>query len=146
MLDATRPVVAAQAVGIARAAFELLLERVQQGALYGEPLGGHQHIAFTLAEMEMEIQASRALVHKAAWLADHRLDNVKFASIAKAHSARTAQWVTTRAMALLGEEALEPDHPLEKWYRDAKIYDIFEGTGQIQRRIIGKALTGLNAT
>jgi acyl-CoA dehydrogenase len=146
MLDATRPVVAAQAVGIARAAFDFLLERVQKGALYGEPLGGHQHVAFALAEMEMEIQASRALVHKAAWLADHRLDNVKFASIAKAHAARTAQAVTTRAMALLGEEALEPDHPVEKWYRDAKIYDIFEGTGQIQRRIIGKVLTGLNAT
>jgi len=65
--------------------------------------------------------------------------------MAKAHAARTAQMVTTRAMALLGEEALEPGHPVEKWYRDAKIYDIFEGTGQIQRRIIAKQLTGINA-
>ncbi len=65
--------------------------------------------------------------------------------MAKAHAARTAQMVTARSMALLGEEALEPGHPVEKWYRDAKIYDIFEGTGQIQRRIIAKALTGVNA-
>jgi alkylation response protein AidB-like acyl-CoA dehydrogenase len=145
MLDATRPVVGAQAVGIARAAFEYLLERVKGGTLRGTPLGGHQHVAFALAEMEMEIHASRLLVHRAAWMADHRMDNVSFASMAKAHAARTAQAVTTRAMALLGEEALEPGHPVEKWYRDAKIYDIFEGTGQIQRRIIAKNLTGLNA-
>jgi len=145
MLDSTRPVVAAQAVGIARAAFEFLEERIEQGRLYGKPMGGHQHIAFALAEMEMEIQASRLLTHRAAWLADHRMDNVRFASLSKAHSARTAQWVTTQAMALLGEEALEPGHPVEKWYRDAKIYDIFEGTGQIQRRIVAKSLLGINA-
>ncbi|HTE50999.1 MAG TPA: acyl-CoA dehydrogenase family protein [Kofleriaceae bacterium] len=145
MLDATRPAVGAQAVGIARAAFEYLLERVRGGSLRGKPLAGHQHIAFALAEMEMEIQASRLLVHRAAWMADHAMDNVAFASMGKAHAARTAQAVTTRALALLGDEALEPGHPVEKWYRDAKIYDIFEGTGQIQRRIIAKTLTGLNA-
>ncbi len=66
--------------------------------------------------------------------------------MAKAHAARTAQNVTTRAMVLLGEAALEPGHPVEKWYRDAKIYDIFEGTGQIQRRIIAKTLGGQNPT
>jgi acyl-CoA dehydrogenase len=94
----------------------------------------------------MEIMASRMLVHRAAWMADHHLDNVADASAAKAHAARTAQSVTSRAMVLLGEEALEPGHPVEKWYRDAKIYDIFEGTGQIQRRIIAKHLTGQNPT
>jgi acyl-CoA dehydrogenase len=146
MLDSTRPVVGAQAVGIARAALEYLLERVQGGTIAGTPLASHQHVAFELAEMEMEVQASRLLVHRAAWLADHHLDNVREASIAKAHAARTAQLVTTRALALLGDEALEVGHPVEKWYRDAKIYDIFEGTGQIQRRIIGKSLTGMNAT
>jgi alkylation response protein AidB-like acyl-CoA dehydrogenase len=145
MLDATRPAVGAQAVGIARAAFEFVHERMRGGTLRGAPLAGHQHLAFALAEMEMEIQASRLLVHRAAWMADHGLDNVSFASMAKAHAARTAQMVTTRAMAMLGEEGLEPGHPVEKWYRDAKIYDIFEGTGQIQRRIIAKQLTGVNA-
>jgi acyl-CoA dehydrogenase len=146
MLDSTRPVVGAQAVGIARAAFEFVADRIRTGELRGTPMAGHQHLAFALADMEMEIQASRLLVHRAAWMADHRMDNVKFASIAKAHAARTAQSVTARAMQLLGDEALDPACPVEKWYRDAKIYDIFEGTGQIQRRIIGKQLTGINAT
>jgi acyl-CoA dehydrogenase len=146
MLDSTRPVVGAQAVGIARAAYEFLLERVQSSSLHGTPMASHQHIMFELAEMAMEITASRGLVHRAAWLADYHQDNVAEASMAKAHGARTAQWVTTRAMVLLGEEALEPGHPVEKWYRDAKIYDIFEGTGQIQRRIISKTLTGQNPT
>ncbi|HSN27876.1 MAG TPA: acyl-CoA dehydrogenase family protein [Kofleriaceae bacterium] len=146
MLDSTRPVVGIQAVGIARAAFEYLLERVQGGTLHGTPMASHQHIMFELAEMQMEITAARMLAHRAAWMADHHLDNVAEASMAKAMGARVAQQVTTRAMVLLGEEALEPGHPVEKWYRDAKIYDIFEGTGQIQRRIIAKHLTGQNPT
>jgi len=144
MLDSTRPVVGAQGVGIARAAFEYLLDRVRSAELRGTPTASHQHLAFELAEMEMEIQASRMLVHRAAWMADHHQDNVRFASMAKAHAARTAQLVTTRAMTLLGDEALES--PVDKWYRDAKIYDIFEGTGQIQRRIIAKNLLGVNPT
>jgi len=146
MLDSTRPVVGAQGVGIANAAYEFLLERVRGGSLHGTPMASHQHIMFELAEMHMEITASRMLAHRAAWMADHHMDNVAEASMSKAHGARTAQLVTTRAMVLLGEEALEPGHPVEKWYRDAKIYDIFEGTGQIQRRIIAKHLTGLNPT
>jgi alkylation response protein AidB-like acyl-CoA dehydrogenase len=146
MLDSTRPAVGAQAVGIARATYEFLLDRVRGGSLHGSPMASHQHIMFELADMHMEIMASRMLVHRAAWMADHHLDNVADASAAKAHAARTAQSVTNRAMVLLGEEALEPGHPVEKWYRDAKIYDIFEGTGQIQRRIIAKHLTGHNPT
>jgi acyl-CoA dehydrogenase len=146
MLDSTRPVVGSQAVGIARAAYEFLLDRVRGGSLHGTPMASHQHIMFELAEMNMEIMASRMLAHRAAWMADHNIENVLESSAAKAHGARTAQWVTTRAMVLLGEEALEPGHPVEKWYRDAKIYDIFEGTGQIQRRIIAKQLTGQNPT
>jgi alkylation response protein AidB-like acyl-CoA dehydrogenase len=146
MLDSTRPAVGAQAVGIARATYEFLLDRVRGGSLHGTPMASHQHIMFELADMHMEIMASRMLVHRAAWMADHHLDNVADASAAKAHAARTAQSVTSRAMVLLGEEALEPGHPVEKWYRDAKIYDIFEGTGQIQRRIIAKHLTGHNPT
>ncbi|HEX7941750.1 MAG TPA: acyl-CoA dehydrogenase family protein, partial [Gemmatimonadaceae bacterium] len=146
MLDATRPAVGAQATGIARATYEYLLDRVRGGTLHGTPMASHQHIMFELADMHMEISASRLMVHRAAWMADHHLDNVAEASAAKAHGARTAQNVTSRVMVLLGEEALEPGHPVEKWYRDAKIYDIFEGTGQIQRRIIAKHLTGQNPT
>jgi len=146
MLDSTRPVVAAQAVGIARAAYEHLLERVRGGSVHGTPMASHQHIMFELADMAMEIEASRLLAHRAAWLADHHRENVAEASMAKAHAARTAQQVTTRAMTLPGEEALIPGHPVGKWERDAKIYDIFEGTGQIQRRIIARHLTGQNPT
>ena len=146
MLDATRPAIGAQAVGIARATYEYLLDRVRGGTLHGTPMASHQHIMFELADMHMEIAASRLLVHRAAWMADHHLDNVAEASAAKAHAARTVQAVTNRAMVLLGEEALESGHPVEKWYRDAKIYDIFEGTGQIQRRIIARQLTGVNPT
>ncbi len=146
MLDSTRPMVGAQAVGIARAAFDFLLERVQGGTLHGTPMAHHQRIAFELAEMEMEITAARLLVHRAAWMADHHQDNVRMASMAKAYGARVAQDVTARALTLLGDEALEPGHPVEKWYRDAKIYDIFEGTGQIQRRIISRSLLGVNPT
>jgi acyl-CoA dehydrogenase len=146
MLDATRPSVGAQAVGIARATYELLLDRVRSSSLHGTPMASHQHIMFELADMHMEIEASRLLIHRAAWMADRRVDNVAEASAGKAHAARTVQSVTNRAMVLLGEEALEPGHPVEKWYRDAKIYDIFEGTGQIQRRIIAKQLTGQNPT
>jgi len=146
MLDSTRPVVGSQAVGIARAAYEFLLDRVRGGSLHGTPMASHQHIMFELAEMNMEIMSSRLLAHRAAWMADHHIENVLESSMAKAHGARTAQYVTTRAMVLLGEEALEPGHPVEKWYRDAKIYDIFEGTGQIQRRIISRQLTGTNPT
>ncbi len=146
MLDSTRPVVAAQGVGIARAAYEHLLERVRGGSLHGTPMASHQHIMFELADMQMEITAARLLAHRAAWMADHHQDNVAEASMAKAYGAKVAQAVTTRAMVLLGEEALEPGHPVDKWYRDAKIYDIFEGTGQIQRRILAKQLTGTNPT
>ena len=146
MLDSTRPMVGAQAVGIARAAFDFLLERVQSSSLHGTPMAHHQRIAFELAEMEMEITAARLLVHKAAWMADHNQDNVRMASMAKAYGAKVAQDVTARALTLLGDEALEPGHPVEKWFRDAKIYDIFEGTGQIQRRIIARSLLGVNPT
>jgi acyl-CoA dehydrogenase len=143
MLDSTRPAVGAQAVGIARATYEFLLDRVRGGSLHGTPMASHQHIMFELADMQMEITASRMLAHRAAWLADHHLDNVAEASMSKAHGARTAQHVTSRAMVLLGEEALEPGHPVEKWYRDAKIYDIFEGTEQIQQLVIARAISGL---
>src|SRR5262249_52136011 len=126
MLDATRPAIGAQAVGIARAAYESLLDRARGGSLHGTPMVQHQHIMFELAEMHMEIAASRLMVHRAAWMADHHLDNVAEASAAKAHGARTVQAVTNRAMVLPGEEALEPGHPGGKGERRTKIYRLFQ--------------------
>jgi acyl-CoA dehydrogenase len=94
--------------------------------------------------MAMEIEASRLLIHKAAWLSDNKIENVLNASIGKAHAANTATSVTRRCLEILGDAATEPGNLVEKCYRDAKIYDIFEGTGQIQRRIIAKHLFGVN--
>ena len=100
---------------ITRAAYEFLLERVRSTTLHGTPMASHQHIMLELADMHMEIEASRLLVHRAAWMADHQLDNVAEASAGTAHAARTVQSVTSRAMVLLGEEALDPGDPVEKW-------------------------------
>ena len=144
MLDSTRPMVGAQAVGIARAAYEYVLDYVRETEYRGKPLAAYQNVGFTIAEMAMQLEASRLLVRKAAWMADAGLENVQYASMAKAHAAKTAEFVTTSAVAILGDEGWTRKHPVEKWYRDQKIYDIFEGTGQVQRRIIARNLTGLN--
>ncbi len=144
MLDSTRPMVGAQAIGIARAAYEYILDYCQKTEYKGKPLCAYQNVGFTLAEMAMQIEASRLLVRKSAWMADHKIENVRYASMGKAHAAKTAEFVTTAAVAILGEEGWTRKHPVEKYYRDQKIYDIFEGTGQVQRRIIAKTLTGIN--
>ncbi len=145
MFDSTRPLVGAQAVGIAQATYEYMVEYGRQESLRGKKLCEHQWFAFEIAEMAMEIEASRTLVQKSVWMADNQVPNANVAAMAKAHAARTAQESTTRAIRLLGNEGWSDLHPVEKWYRDAKIYDIFEGTGQIQRRIIGKSIFGANA-
>ena len=145
MFDATRPLVGAQGVGIARAAFDYMVEYGKQESLWGKRLCEHQWYAFEVAEMAMQIEAARAMVHKAVWMADQKLPNAMEAAMSKALGATAAQEVTSRAIRLLGEEGWTNAHPVEKWYRDAKIYDIFEGTGQIQRRIVAKNLFGTNA-
>ena len=144
MFDATRPMVGAQGVGIARAAYDYMVEYGKQETLWGKPLCEHQWYAFEIAEMALEIEASRMLVQKACWMADNNIPNADIAAMSKAHGARTAQLVTTRAIRLLGNEGWTRAHPVEKWYRDAKIYDIFEGTGQIQRRIMSRNIFGVN--
>ncbi len=144
MLDSTRPIVGAQAVGIARAAYEYILEYAKNTEYRGKPLIAYQNVGFLIAEMAMSIESSRALVRKSAWMSDQGIANVTYASMAKAHAAKTAEFVTSNAVSILGEEGWTRKHPVEKWYRDQKIYDIFEGTGQIQRRIITRELSGIN--
>ena len=146
MFDATRPLVGAQSIGIARAAYDYMVDYGKQESLWGKKLCEHQWYAFEVAEMALEIEASRALVQKSVWMADNNVPNADMAAMAKAHGARTAQDVTTRAIRLLGNEGWTRAHPVEKWYRDAKIYDIFEGTGQIQRRIMSRSIFGVNPT
>jgi acyl-CoA dehydrogenase len=138
--EMTRPSVAAQAVGIARAAFEFARDYAKERTTFGRPLIEHQGIAFKLADMAMEIDAARLLTHRAAWVSRNgTLDHAE-GSMSKLKAGETAVWVTEQAIQVLGGYGYIKDFPVEKWYRDAKIYTIFEGTSEIQRIVISRAL------
>ena len=141
--EATRPAVAAQAVGVARAAYEYALEYAQERKAFGKAIIENQAIAFMLSDMITEIDASRLLVHRAAWLANNGKYVNAEGSMSKLKAGRTAVWVTERSMQILGGAGYVTDHPVERWHRDAKIYDIFEGTEQIQQLVISRAISGL---
>jgi len=144
ILDTTRPMVAALSVGIARAALEYAVRYATEREQFGGPIAAKQGVAFLLADMAMEVEAARALAWKAAWLADRHEPNAISAAMAKAKAAGVAMDVTTKAVQILGGYGYVRDHPVEKWMRDAKVMDIFEGTGQIQRAIIAQGLTGVD--
>jgi acyl-CoA dehydrogenase len=138
--EMTRPYVASQAIGIARAAFEFALEYAKQRNQFGRPIIENQAIAFKLADMAMEIDAARLLTYRAAWLGRNgSLDRAE-GSMSKLKAGETAVWVTEQAIQILGGYGYIRDFPVEKWYRDAKIYTIFEGTSEIQRILISRAL------
>ena len=141
--EATRPSVAAQAIGIARAAYEYSLQYAVDRVQFGRPIIQNQGIAFMLADMATEIDAARLLTWRAAWLGKQKKFQHAEGSMAKLKAARTAVWVTERAVQILGGAGFVKDHPVERWYRDAKIYDIFEGTEQIQQLVIARAIYGL---
>ena len=139
----TRPAVAAQAVGIARAAYEYALGYAKERVQFGRPIIHNQAIAFTLADMATEIDAARLLVWRAAWLGRQKKFRNAEGSMAKLKAGRVAVWSTERAMQILGGAGYVDDHPVERWHRDAKIYDIFEGTEQIQQLVISRAISGM---
>jgi alkylation response protein AidB-like acyl-CoA dehydrogenase len=141
--EATRPAVGAQAIGIARAAYEYALEYAKERKAFGKPIIMNQAIAFTLADMITEIDASRLLVHRAAWLGRNGQFKNAEGSMSKLKAGRTAVWVTERAIQILGGYGYVREYPVERWHRDAKIYDIFEGTEQIQQLVISRAISGL---
>ena len=141
--EATRPSVAAMAVGIARAAYEYSLDYAQERVAFGKPIIMNQAIAFMLADMATQIDASRLLVHRAAWLSRNGTFTNAEGSMSKLHAGRTAVWVTERAIQILGGYGYTREYPVERWHRDAKIMDIFEGTEQIQQLVIGRAISGL---
>ena len=141
--EATRPAVGAQALGVARAAYEYALDYAKERETFGKPIMQHQSIAFMLADMATEIDAARLLVHRAAWLAKNGEFKNAEGSMAKLKAGRVATWVTERAMQILGGAGYVKDHPVERWHRDAKIHDIFEGTEQIQQLVISRAISGL---
>ena len=142
-LDRTRPGVAAMAVGIARAAWEEARDYAKERKAFGKPIIQNQAIAFMLADMITEIDASRMLVWKAAWLAKNGAYTNAEGSQSKLKAGRTAVWVTERAMQILGGYGYTREYPVERMHRDAKIYDIFEGTEQIQQLVIARALSGM---
>ncbi len=137
-LDYARPTVAALAVGVARAAFELAMQYSKERVQFGVPIAMNQAIHFLLADMAMEIEAARLLTYKGAWLLDQGKRNTKESSFAKAYAADLAMRVTTDAVQIYGGYGYMRDYPVEKLMRDAKLLQIYEGTSQIQRMVIAK--------
>jgi len=143
--EASRPAVGAQAVGIARAAYEYALDYAKERKQFKRPIITNQAIAFKLADMRLRTDAARLLCWRAAWMAARRK---KFeageGSQSKLFAGETAVWVTEQAIQILGGYGYVRDYPVERWHRDAKIYTIFEGTSEIQRLVIARAISGLH--
>jgi acyl-CoA dehydrogenase len=138
--DHTRPPVAAGAVGLARRAMEESIEYAKTRKTFGVPISAHQAVSFMIADMAMNVEAARCLVWKSATMADQGVRNTKFAAYAKAFAADMAMKVTTDAVQVFGGFGYNTEYPVEKLMRDAKIYQIYEGTSQIQRLIIAKEI------
>jgi len=143
--EATRPSVAAMAVGVARAAYEYARDYAVGRVQFGRPIGQTEAIAFMLADMCAAIDAARLLTWRAAWMARQRqrFDHAE-GSMSKLVAGETAVRVTEQAIQILGGNGYTREYPVERWHRDAKIFTIFEGTSEIQRMIIGRAVTGLD--
>ena len=143
--EKSRPSVAAMAVGVARAAAEFATEYATQRRQFGRPIGQNQAIAFMLADMHASVDAARLLTWRAAWMARHgqRFERAE-GSMSKLVAGETAVRVTEQAIQILGGNGYTREYPVERWHRDAKIFTIFEGTSEIQRMIIGRAVTGLD--
>jgi alkylation response protein AidB-like acyl-CoA dehydrogenase len=141
--EATRPSVGAQALGVARAAYEYALDYAQEREAFGRKIIQNQSIAFMLADMATEIEASRLMIWHAAWLGRNGTFEKAEGSMAKLKAGRTATWVTERAIQILGGYGYVREYPVERWHRDAKIHDIFEGTEQIQQLVISRAISGM---
>ena len=141
-LERSRPVVAAQAIGVARAAFEYALQYAQERRTFGRPIIDHPPVAELLADMAVEIDAARLLAWRAAWMGANGQDyQAAEGSMSKLKASEVATRVTEKAIQILGGHGYISDHPVEKWYRDAQVFDIYEGTSQIQRMVIARALT-----
>jgi alkylation response protein AidB-like acyl-CoA dehydrogenase len=141
--EATRPSVGAQAIGIARAAYEYALDYAKERQAFGRPIIMNQGIAFKLADMLTEIDAARLLVWRAAWLAHNGGYRHGEGSMSKLKAGEVAVKVTEEAIQILGGYGYTREYPVERWHRDAKIYTIFEGTSEIQRLVIARAISGM---
>ncbi|MEA2240849.1 MAG: acyl-CoA dehydrogenase, partial [Solirubrobacteraceae bacterium] len=142
--EVTRPTVGAQAIGIARAAYEYALDYAKERKQFGRAIIENQGIAFALADMKMEIDCARLLVWRASWMGrTGQPFTAAEGSMSKLKAGEVAVWVTERAIQILGGNGYTREFPVERWHRDAKIYTIFEGTSEIQRLVIARAISGL---
>ena len=143
--EASRPIVGAQAVGIARAAYEYSLDYAKERKQFGRAIIENQAIAFKLADMKMHIDAARLLVLRAACMAGNgkKFENGE-GSMSKLYAGETAVWVTEQAIQILGGYGYVRENPVEQWHRDSKIYTIFEGTSEVQRLVISRAISGIH--
>ena len=143
--EASRPLVGAQAVGIARAAYEYSLDYAKERQQFKRPIIENQAIAFKLADMKVRIDAARLLVWRAAWMAaTGKPFEAGEGSQSKLFAGETAVWVTEQAIQILGGYGYVREYPVERWHRDSKIYTIFEGTSEIQRLVIARAISGVH--
>jgi alkylation response protein AidB-like acyl-CoA dehydrogenase len=140
-LNGGRIGIAAQALGIASGAYELALAYSKQRKTFGKPIHEHQAIQFKLAEMATRIETARLLCLKAAWEKDEHLDYTTSAAMAKLHASDTAMWVTTEAVQIHGGYGFVKEFHVERLMRDAKITQIYEGTSEIQKMVIGRSIT-----
>ena len=145
--ERTRPMVAAQAIGIARAALEFARDYATGREAFGQPIIENQGVAFPLADLAVDIDGARLLTWRAAWMAAQRkrFDNAE-GSMSKLKASEVAVRACEQAIQTLGGWGYIKDFPVEKWYRDAKLYTIFEGTSEIQRLVIGRALRAQAST
>jgi len=140
--DSTRPSVAAMAVGIGRAAYEYVRDWVADELPMTTSFSRKASIEQKLGQMKRELEAARGLVWRAAWMADSRIPNSAEASMSKAYAPQAAMRACIGAIQIMGPEGYSKEHLVEKWFRDIKVYDIFEGTGQIQRVVISRKILG----
>jgi acyl-CoA dehydrogenase len=140
--DSTRPLVASMALGIGRAAYEHARDKIKERYVLGRPIARYASIVERLGRMNRKLEAARMLTYKAAYMADVGLPNAKEASMCKAAAAQAAFYACESAIDLCGADGTiaREDQLLEKWFRDIKVYDIFEGTGQIQRVVVSKRI------
>jgi alkylation response protein AidB-like acyl-CoA dehydrogenase len=143
--EASRPTVGAQALGIARAAYEYSLDYAKERKAFGRAIIENQAIAFKLADMKTRIDASRLLIWRASWMGRNGKEfTAGEGSMSKLYAGETAVYVTEEAIQIMGGYGYIRDHPVERWHRDSKIYTIFEGTSEIQRLIIARAISGVH--
>ena len=139
-IDSSRVTVAAQALGIAQAAFNDSLVYAKERQQFGQPIADFQAIQWMLADMATHIDAARLLTYRAAWLKDHNIPFVKEAAMAKVYAAETSRMVTNNAIQIHGDYGYCKDYSVERYLRDAKITEIYEGTSEMQRMTIARAL------